>query len=124
MNRDEVLRRPFDIAIHKVTFQHYLEVMIAPDGTIHYAVPSHQEFLIWKAMERSGITRDQVMDACPKEFYGNFIDWLIPQSGGYVPVWEKFVYDWPLNTKQVAALRMLKLNGLYHGKIPAPSTNV
>lgn len=36
----------FDIQKHKETYKNYLEVIIDEEGSIHYAVPSHQEFLI------------------------------------------------------------------------------
>lgn len=45
-----------------------MEVMISPDGEISYAVPSHQEFLIRKAMDANGWSRDKLMDACPPKF--------------------------------------------------------
>ena len=35
----------FDLKKHKEKFINYLEVVIEPNGKIHYAVPSHQLFL-------------------------------------------------------------------------------
>lgn len=41
MTQQEILQAPFDIETHKKTFIDYLEVIIRPDGTVEYAVPSH-----------------------------------------------------------------------------------
>ena len=41
MTQQDVLHAPFDLEIHKKTFIDYLEVIIRPDGTVEYAVPSH-----------------------------------------------------------------------------------
>lgn len=46
LTTDEVLNSPFDISTHKKYFINYLEVMIDPEGTVHYAVPSHLYWLI------------------------------------------------------------------------------
>ena len=43
MSEEYTLYCPFDIEKHKKTFINYLEVVILEDGTIEYAVPSHQE---------------------------------------------------------------------------------
>ena len=121
LNKYDVLHSPFDAKAHKLCFNDYLEVMLAPDGTIHYAVPSHQEFLINKVCEIRGWSRVVLMYACPPEYYFNFLDWLISESGGYIPVWERFVYSWPLNKLQVEALKMLRDEKLYRGKVPKES---
>lgn len=49
-----MLRSPFDIETHKATFVNYLEVCIDEGGTPHYAVPSHQEWLVRKLMRLRG----------------------------------------------------------------------
>lgn len=119
MTEEELYKLPFSIARHKSAPYHLkLEVMISPEGEIQYALPSHQEFLIKKAMELHGWTRDELMAACPPEYYFDFIAWLIPQSGGFIPVWEEGVLRYPVTPKQKAALRMLKMAGLFHGVIP------
>lgn len=51
MTDDEILRLPFDIARHKAARYLDLEIMVAPNGAAVYALPSHQEFLIKRAME-------------------------------------------------------------------------
>ena len=55
-NMQEVLRGPFDIKLHKLTFIDYLEVVISPDGIVEYAVPSHMEKLLKIFMEQEHIT--------------------------------------------------------------------
>ena len=118
LTEEEVYRLPFDIKRHKSLPYHTpIEVMIGPNGDISYALPSHQEFLIKKAMKRNGWTREQLMDACPPEYYFDFMRWLISQSGGYVPVWEIGIPNYPLTKPQQAALLKLKLHGLYHGMV-------
>lgn len=120
MIESDIFSSPFDIIRHKSSPYHIpLEVMIAPDGTIEYANPSHQEFLIAKAAQRNNLSRDELMAACPPEFYANFMDWLIPQSGGYIPVWEIGILHYPLTKAQIFALRKLKLAGLYRGYVPS-----
>lgn len=119
LTEDEVYRLPFDIERHKSLPYHTpIEVMIGPSGDISYAFPSHQEFLINKAMKKNGWTREQLMDACPPAYFFDFMRWLIPESGGFIPVWEIGVLDYPLTKPQQAALRKLKLHGLYRGLIP------
>ena len=64
--------------------------MIGKDGTVYYARPSHQEFLIRKAAEKEKCTRDELFDMCPAEYHCRFMNWLIDISGGFIPVWRKF----------------------------------
>lgn len=118
MTDDEILRLPFDISRHKSARYLDLEIMMAPNGTAVYALPSHQEFLVKKVMELNNWSREELMDACPPEFYGDFMRWLIPLSGGWVPVWPIGVLDYPITRQQVGLLRRLKMAGLYHGYIP------
>ena len=47
----------FDIEKHKQTYINYLEVMILRDGTIVYAVPSHQMKAEQLCCEQLGITQ-------------------------------------------------------------------
>lgn len=119
MDECELYRLPFSIQRHKSMPYHVsLEVVIAPDGTVEYALPSHQEYLIAKAMEKKGVSREKLMDECPPEYYFNFLEWLVDESGGYLPVWERWTVDANLTLQQKNALRKLKLAGLYRGNIP------
>lgn len=115
-----MLHGPFDIELHRRTFIDYFEVMLDTEGAVYYALPSHQEFLIGRAMERNHWTREELEAACPQEMYGSFLEWMISQSGGYIPVWKNFVLNYPLNEKQIATLKKLKMEGLFCGEIPEP----
>lgn len=115
----DLLCKPFSVERHKAApYPIDLEAVIAPDGTIEYAIPSHQEYLIAKTMEKKHWSRQELMDACPKEYYANFLEWLIQQSGGYLPIWPRMTVDWPITHKQAASLRKLKMAGLFKGAIP------
>lgn len=114
MNENEVLRRPFDVETHKKTFINYLEVIILPDGTIEYAVPSHQEKVIAVACKQKGITRQQLNDLCPREYYFDFLNWLL-QISGCVSLWNKHMMGQP-NEQQWAAIRLLQDAQLYRGE--------
>lgn len=105
----------FDVEKHKKTFINYLEVLILKDGTIKYAVPSHQELAIRLACDKKGITREELNDECPREYYGDFLAWILMQTDS-VAVWNDFYVGTP-NDKQKDALRMLKSSGVYMGSI-------
>lgn len=108
----------FDLEQHKKHFVNYLEVMIDEDGKVHYAVPSHQEWAIAKACEMLGVTRQELSDMTPPEFYLDWLNWLLAQCKG-VAVWEGFYMAPEVNRKQYAALRRLKLGGVYKGNLPS-----
>lgn len=109
----------FDIQKHKATFTGYLEVIIDKNGTVMYAVPSHQEKAIALAEAKLGKTRKEISDMCPREFYFDYLNWLLSLTGA-IAVWSESISAPAITTKRVAALRALKLNGLYKGKIPNP----
>jgi hypothetical protein len=60
--QQKVLHSPFDPDVHKRTFINYLEVMIDKDGVVHYAIPSHLEYLIREAMRRFNVSRNELLD--------------------------------------------------------------
>lgn len=111
------LHSKFDIQKHKVTFAGYLEVIIDENGTVMYAVPSHQEKALALAAKKLGKTREEISDMCPREFYFDYLNWLLSLTGS-VAVWDKSISAPAITAKQIAVLRSLKLNGLYKGKIP------
>ncbi len=111
----------FDIEQHKAKFQNYLEVIIGADGTIMYAVPSHQEKATELAEKKLGKTKQEISDMCPKEYYFDYLRWLLLLTGA-AAVWNNGVLA-PAPTKaQVASLRKLKMAGLFHGAIPKISS--
>lgn len=109
----------FDIKKHKDTFINYLEVIIMPDGTVRYAVPSHQILLINIACEKEHVTKKQLDDMCPKEYYYDFMTWLVNLTG-CVAVWTSSCSAPETPTKrQIAKLKEMKMEGIYKGRIPA-----
>lgn len=98
-------------------YVNYLEILIEKDGHILYAVPSHQEKAIALACEKQCVTRRELLDMCPKNRYYDFIDWLLEQTGA-IAVWTKHCVAPSATRKQVAALRRLKMAGVYKGAIP------
>lgn len=107
----------FDIEKYKQTYVNYLEVVIDENGKVMYAVPSHQEKVIAMACEKLGVSRKELSDMCPKEYYFDYMTWLCMKSKA-VAVWNDGCVAPEPNKKQVAVLRKLKLNGLYKGAIP------
>lgn len=119
-NAQEVLRGPFDIKLHKLTFIHYLEVVISPDGKIEYATPSHMEKLLRVFMEQENISDRQeafrVIEERDIDMDGPSIS--LAKQTGYILVWEEaYTCGSSPTKKQIAALRKLKLNGLYFGTL-------
>ena len=53
----------------------------------------------------------------PEQFYFDYLNWLLSLTGA-IAVWNDDVSASAITVKQAAALRALKLNGLYKGKIP------
>ena len=111
----EVLYSPFNVKVHKETFINYLEVCIDRKGIVYYAVPSHQEFLIAFICKNMNISRDELENMCPREYYCDFIKWLTMMSG-CVSVWNDFIIG-EMNEVQKQTIKMLKNEGLYMGKI-------
>mgnify|MGYP007017317444 CR=1 FL=1 len=111
MNKQLILHSPFDIETHKKTFINYLEVVIDNKGTVHYAVPSHNEFLIQYAMKKLGLSRNDIYNLT----IGKYPDWLY-ENTNCISVWT-YSYIGKANVKQLNTLRLLKQEGLYEGKI-------
>lgn len=113
------LESAFDIEQHKKHYVNYLEVIIFPDGHVEYAVPSHQEKLIAICREKLHISRDELNNKCPTEYYGDFLVWLCNISE-CVSVWDNFIQRSdciPLTNAQYKTLKLLKDNKLYFGEI-------
>lgn len=115
MNKiQEVLHSPFDIDVHRATFVNYLEIVILEDGTVEYAVPSHQEKMISIACSKLNVSREILYDMCPREYYFDVLTWL-SQVSGAVAVWDFKIEGQP-NHKQLETLDMLSKEGLYRSK--------
>lgn len=112
------LHSDFNIQLHKETFVNYLEVLILEDGTIVYAVPSHQLKGEEIAAKRLGLSISEFRDACPREAMFDYLPWIASQAN-CVFVWNSDIVYSKINRKQFASLKTLKLNGLYKGLLPA-----
>lgn len=120
VNAQTVLQGPFDMKLHKQTFIHYLEVVISHDGKIEYATPSHMEKLLRVFMEQENISDRQeafrVIEERDTDMDGSLIS--LAKQTGYISVWrEAYTCGSSPTKKQIAALRKLKLNGLYFGTL-------
>jgi hypothetical protein len=113
MNEQSILRSPFNIETHKITFINYLEIVILEDGTVMYAVPSHQEKLISLACEKLNVTREELNELCPKEYYFDFMTWLCKISG-CVALWNSHRIG-TANEQQLETIKQLAEEELYHG---------
>lgn len=114
MDAQKVLHSPFDIEVHKATFTNYLEVIILEDGTIEYAVPSHQEKMIEIGCKKRNISREEFYNRCPREHWFDVLTWLWMETGA-IAVWD-FKIEGKPNKAQLSALGKLKEAGLYKGK--------
>lgn len=121
LDKNIIYSLPFSIELFKMLPEYTdLEVIIQPDGMIHYALPSHQEFLIHLAMEIHDCSRDELMEMCPPEYYGDFTNWLCIQTDGCISVWPKFFLGSTPTKAQKNSLKKLKLAGVYSGRITRP----
>lgn len=71
----------FDISMHKQTYINYCEVIIKPDGSIHYAVPSHQRYLEKYGASIYNETEDEFVKRCPSDMWFNYLQWLLDITG-------------------------------------------
>ena len=111
----EVLHAPFDIRTHKETFINYLEIIIKPDGTPEYAVPSHMR----KLADVYGKPWEDVYEEFLQERTGlDGIDWLCLKTR-CISVWQYRIQGLP-NDAQLTTLKRLSDAGLYTG-LPYPS---
>lgn len=114
-NTQKVLHSTFNIQTHKETFKNYLEVIVDCDGVVHYAVPSHMEYLINHLISTKYGSREALNDAVPREYWFDMMTWLTQQSG-LVAVWNN-TYKGILNEQQRNTLIRLQMEGLYKGEI-------
>lgn len=115
MSNTHLLHLPFDLETHKANFINYLEVVILEDGTVEYAVPSHQEKAIRIGMEKTGQDRDTFYNSCPPEYYFDVMKWLSMVTG-VVFVWNDGIMGTP-NLNQCKKLNELHEAGVYHGPV-------
>lgn len=122
MTQQDILHRPFDIETHKKTFIDYLEVIIRPDGTIEYAVPSHM-YKLMSVFEGGKYSVDQINEMFIQDMMGLApIEWLCKKTG-CISVWTKDFEGTP-NEQQIEVLKQLASENLYTGTIPTPTTDI
>lgn len=107
----KILHSPFDLEIHKSKFIDYLEVCIDRTGTVHYAVPSHQEWLVQNACKELEKTREEIIELCPPERYCDYMEWLLSLTDS-VCVWNDRFLGNP-NAEQIKTLNQLQEAGLF-----------
>ena len=108
---------PFDAEKHKAKYINYLEVLILEDGKVVYAVPSFTEKVIALACEKYGLTPDELKAMCPSEHYFDYLEWLLSMAGA-MAVMNRHYYATKVTPRQAAALKKLKLMGIYKGPLP------
>ena len=117
MNEEYNLYCQFDTEKHKKTFINYLEVVILEDGTIEYAVPSHQEKAIKIACGKLQCDRDYFIDVISKDHLIDWYEWLM-DTAGVIMVCDRQVHFHNITQAQIDSLKKLKESGLYFGAVP------
>ena len=106
----KILHSPFDVETHKKSFIEYLEVIILPDGSIEYAVPSHVMWLMEYTKRIENINDEQLREIFMTDQSGlTTIEWLINRTK-CLSVHTHFYYGEP-NEKQQKTIDMLNDNG-------------
>lgn len=112
----QVLRQPFDVKTHKKHFINYLEVIILEDGTVVYASPSHTEKMVSIACQKLNVTRDELNDMVPVEYYADMMTWLCKITS-CVALWTSMLIG-SVNMHQHVTINHLTNEGLYLGPYP------
>lgn len=98
----------FDFEQHVKHYFYYCEVIILEDGDVHYAHPSHVEFLCKEYCRRHNCTRQELETLCWKQFELP-LDFLLKELNA-VAVYYDFYVGKP-NEKQQATLNKLQETG-------------
>jgi len=81
----------FDLKKHMEKYINYLEVVVHKDGTVEYAVPSHQEKLVSIGMKKYNMNREDFVNMCPEEMWADYLTWLCNMTECVV-VWSHGYY--------------------------------
>ena len=98
----------FDFQKHKETYPGYTEVIIYPTGKVEYAIPSHQEKLLSIAMDKLHISKQEIEDKCPEEYYLRYDEWLC-EITNCVSVWTNFVLGNPNHIQKAIIKKMINM---------------
>lgn len=105
----KILHSPFDFETHNKAFFYYCEVVIYPDGTIEYAVPSHQQKAIDIYCKKHKLTKDDCYEIWNKDLF--WYDKVLAELG-LVFVWYDQIQRFSnMTDKQQKALLYLVLAG-------------
>jgi hypothetical protein len=74
------------------------------------------------ACEKQGLSRDELVAMCPREYYFDYMVWLLKMSGA-IAVWTGGCEAPAVTARQIATLKKLKIMGLYKGMIPKIAGN-
>lgn len=122
LEQQKVLNGKFDIETHKKTFVDYLEVCIDKLGGVHYAIPSHQQFLMREYGKIHGITSDDAYCSMTRDLIKGQVNdgvdmmELMLDETGLLLVWTEY-YEGCANNAQIETLLKLKEAGLFQGVI-------
>ena len=109
MKEEYNLHSKFDYKKHSETYICYCEVVILPNGTVHYAVPSHLEFLTKTYCTKYNVTRKELYDYLYQDYTLLPFDFLLNKLHA-VCVWYHQFEGRP-NKKQQRVLNRLQDTG-------------
>ncbi|MFI3329150.1 MAG: hypothetical protein R3Y05_01535 [bacterium] len=94
----------FDLDKHKETFTNYCEVVILEDGTVKYAVPSHEQMLIKLYADKKGMSVEEFYNWWDENKHIDFRE-LALKEVKCVLVWTNFCQYIELNKVQNKVLK-------------------
>lgn len=86
----------------------YCEAILFEDGSIDYAIPSHQEYLVAEYMKRTGMSKEEVWEEIP--ITASPIDWLIDKTKCIIIWYDSFMRNKTITQSQFNSLSKLKEN--------------
>lgn len=103
-----VLHEPFSINRHKHTFIDYFEIIILPDGTVEYAIPSHITYIENYIAQMYNSSVEQLHDM-RNDIYNNMIE-----NCGLISCWshQYKIYTHTPTDEQIKTLQVLISEGL------------
>lgn len=99
---NKYLYMPFSYKVHSQVFINYCEVIIWPDGTIEYAIPSHSEKCLLEYCKLKGWTREYCVEHFRHD--ADCYDKMMSELG--------IIYVWYNNIHNVTRLTDAQLNAL------------
>lgn len=104
----------FSIEEHAKKHINYLEVIIEDDGTVYYAIPSHQRKLIQLYCDKNNLTEKELYDMIPITVSPEH--WMC-YHGKYVAVWyEGIICSVDITDAQIEILSRMIESGIMSNK--------